>query len=147
MTLILKFFLLLPILPSGSIHFLKRLSQKCWRIRDPSLKANWIRELLLLMRMNQDLFLTIRVHFREFLKKWEGVKSEHFIMLEKELILFQRLFRPIGQQTHYRYMILPRKQIFFLNAWSSVSKEMTLLGIPVLLPWPNLALYPADLNY
>ena len=35
----------------------------------------------------------------------------------------------------------------FLNAWSSVGKEMTLLGLPVVIYSRELVLYPPELNF
>jgi hypothetical protein len=110
-------------------------------------QVDWIRETVDFVRSRPDLFLLIRVHPREFPNKREFVKSEHARLLEQ---LFQEL--PLNVKVNWpsdgvSLYDLAEEADLFLNAWSSVGKEMTLLGLPVLIYSPELLLYPADLNY
>ncbi len=111
------------------------------------LQVNWIQCLIDYVKKKENLFLIIRVHPREFPNKRDRVKSEHAVLLEK---VFQKLPRnvivnwPTDELSLYD---LAQDTAVFLNAWSSVGEEMSLLGIPVVIYSDKLILYPSDLNY
>lgn len=110
-------------------------------------QADWIHALTEYVATRPDLFLIIRVHPREFPNKREGVKSAHAKMLEAslgDLPVNVVVNWPTDQLSLYD---LAEHTDVFLNAWSSVGKEMTLLGIPVVVYSDDYILYPSDLNY
>ena len=110
-------------------------------------QKDWVRELITYVTSRDDLFLIIRVHPREFPNKREGVKSAHAEQLEatlRELPANVVVNWPKDQLSLYD---LAEHTDVFLNAWSSVGKEMTLLGIPVVVYSEDYILYPANLNY
>jgi hypothetical protein len=110
-------------------------------------QTEWIAALIEFVRTRPDRFLVIRVHPREFPNKREGVKSLHASKLEallRNLPSNVAINWPTDQLALYG---LAEIVDVFLNAWSSVGKEMSLLGIPVVLYSSDLPLYPADINY
>jgi hypothetical protein len=112
-----------------------------------STQTDWIDKLISYAKNRNDLFLLIRVHPREFPNKREGVKSEHAKMLEKvfkNLPANVKINWPTDKISIYD---LAQETDVFLNAWSTVGVEMSLLGIPVVLYSKDLILYPPDLNY
>ena len=119
-------------------------------INRPLLFSNdidWIKALIKFVRNRPDLFLIIRVHPREFPNKREGQKSQHAEQLEREL---QNL--PANVRVNYPadnlslYNIAGEADVL-LNCWSSVGKELALLGTPVVIYSDMVILYPADLNF
>lgn len=112
-----------------------------------SSQVEWIQSVIEYVSKRPELFFLIRVHPREFPNKREGVRSEHSLLLEK---LFTNL--PANVAINW-----PTDQIslydiagdadVFLNAWSSVGKEMSLFGVPVVVYNSDLILYPSSLNY
>ncbi|HEX7952278.1 MAG TPA: hypothetical protein VF523_04295, partial [Burkholderiales bacterium] len=110
-------------------------------------QIDWIRALVEHVRGRPDLFLLIRVHPREFPNKREATKSEHASLLEE---CFERL--PANARVNWpadnlSLYDLAEETDVFLNAWSSVGKEMSLLGIPVVIYSRDLVLYPPELNF
>jgi hypothetical protein len=87
------------------------------------------------------------VHPREFPNKREGVKSDHARQLEEQ-------FRDLPPNVAINWPTddlslydLAEITDVFLNAWSSVGKEMAMLGIPVVSYSGDLSLYPVDKRY
>lgn len=112
-----------------------------------STQVDWARFLLDWIKTRPDLYLVFRVHPREFPNKREQVLSEQAQALKK---LFQNMPEnavvnwPEDQISLYD---LAEYADLFLNAWSSVGKEMALLGYPVVIFSKDLIWYPADINY
>jgi hypothetical protein len=110
-------------------------------------QVDWIRALVDHVRDRPDLFLLVRVHPREFPNKREGRKSEHASLLEEvfeHLPVNAKINWPADNMSLYD---LAEEADVFLNAWSSVGKEMTLLGLPVVIYSRELVLYPPELNF
>ncbi|MEO8157950.1 MAG: hypothetical protein ABI648_09150 [Betaproteobacteria bacterium] len=110
-------------------------------------QVDWIRALIDHVRERPDLFLLVRVHPREFPNKRESRKSEHAALLEgvfENLPVNARINWPADNLSLYD---LAEETDVFLNAWSSVGKEMTLLGLPVVIYSRELVLYPPELNF
>jgi hypothetical protein len=110
-------------------------------------QVDWIRALVDHVRDRPDLFLLVRVHPREFPNKREGKKSEHALLLEG---VFEQL--PVNAKINWpgdnlSLYDLAEEADVFLNAWSSVGKEMALLGLPVVIYSRELVLYPPELNF
>jgi hypothetical protein len=109
-------------------------------------QLEWIEKLVAYLRGRPDLFLLIRVHPREFPNKRDSAKSDHARKLEQ---LFHglppnvRVNWPADDVSLYD---LAQETSVFLNAWSSVGKEMSLLGIPVVIFSKTLPFYPASIN-
>lgn len=110
-------------------------------------QIEWVRSLLSYAQERPDIFLVLRVHPREFPNKREGILSHHAQQLK---LAFSNL--PANVAVNWpddglsMYDFADQTDVF-LNSWSSVGKEMALLGIPVVLYAPELAFYPADLGY
>ncbi|EPG76014.1 capsule polysaccharide biosynthesis domain protein [Leptospira fainei serovar Hurstbridge str. BUT 6] len=109
-------------------------------------QAEWIRATIEYFKVRRDHYLIIRVHPREFPNRRDSVKSEHAGELEKLLQDLPENVKINWPEDNISLYDLAKETDAFLNAWSSVGEEMTLLGIPVLLYSPDLILYPADLN-
>ena len=110
-------------------------------------QVDWIEALVDFIKARDDLFLLIRVHPREFPNKRERVKSTHAALLEQ---VFRDLPANVAVNwptDHVSLYDLANEADVFLNAWSSAGKEMSLLGLPVVIYSPELVFYPADLNY
>jgi len=110
-------------------------------------QVEWIRALCKWMQTRPELFLIIRVHPREFPNKRDGAKSEHAQQLERELATLPPNVRVNWPADKLSIYDLADQADVFLNAWSSVGREMVLLGIPVVVYCPEMLLYPADLNH
>lgn len=110
-------------------------------------QIDWIEQLIKYVKDKKDYFLLIRVHPREFPNKRDGVKSQHAKMLEiffKNLPENVKVNWPTDEMSIYD---LAQETDVFLNAWSTVGIEMSLLGIPVVIYSKDFIQYPADLNY
>jgi CDP-glycerol glycerophosphotransferase (TagB/SpsB family) len=99
------------------------------------------------VRNKPNLFLIIRVHPREFPNKREDVKSEHAEILECFFKNLPENVRVNWPKDNISIYDLAQETDVFLNAWSSVGVEMSLLGIPVVIYSKDLVLYPHQLNY
>jgi hypothetical protein len=110
-------------------------------------QTDWIKSLIDFVKQRQDLFLLIRVHPREFPNKRDSVKSEHVKMLERILKNLPANVKVNWPTDNISIYDLAQETDVFLNAWSSVGVEMSLLGIPVVIYSKDLVLYPPDLNY
>lgn len=121
-----------------------------WNIYEKLIFATqviWIKELINYVKNKHDLFLIIRVHPREFPNKRESVKSDHAKMLEKVLKNLPDNVKVNWPADNISIYDIAQETDVFLNAWSSVGVEMSLLGIPVVVYSKDLILYPSDLNY
>jgi len=110
-------------------------------------QVDWINALIEYVEADKDLFLIIRVHPREFPNKREGVLSEHAKMLQHALLDLPINVRVNWPTDNISMYSLAKVTDVFANSWSSVGKEMGLLGLPVVLYSPDLPVYPSDLNY
>jgi hypothetical protein len=111
------------------------------------LQIDWIRAIVKFAAGRADVFLIVRVHPREFPNKRERVRSEHVRALADALIDLPVNVRVNWPSDNLSLYKLACEADVFLNAWSSVGKEMPLLGLPVVTYCPNLLLFPSDLNY
>ncbi|TGK09950.1 capsule biosynthesis protein [Leptospira fletcheri] len=109
-------------------------------------QIEWIEATINYFKTRKDLYLLIRVHPREFPNKRDSVKSTHAKELEKVLQDLPHNVIINWPEDGLSLYDLSKETDLFLNAWSSVGEEMTLLGIPVLIYSNDLILYPADLN-
>lgn len=110
-------------------------------------QVDWVRALFDFVRQRSDLFLIVRSHPREFPNKRDSVKSEHARQIEEafaELPVNARVNLPADNISLYD---LAEVTDVCLNSWSTVGKELSLLGIPVVIYSPDLVFYPSDLNY
>src|SRR5262249_38520391 len=107
----------------------------------------WIRALIDWIRTKPDRFLLVRVHPREFPNKRDRKKSEHAEALERELATLPPNVRVNWPTDELSIYDVAEQADVFLNAWSSAGKEMTLLGLPVVIFCPEVLQYPAELNY
>lgn len=110
-------------------------------------QIEWVRALVEFVAGRPNLFLIVRVHPREFPNRREGRKSQHASLLEAE---FSRL--PPNAAVNWpsdgiSLFDLADKADVFLNSWSSVGKDMALLGIPVVIYSDEVPFYPIELNY
>lgn len=112
-------------------------------------QASWIEWLIKYMTSRHDLFLVIRVHPREFPNKREKRLSEHAQKLSSQ---FKNLPENVvvnwPTDNFSLYNLLTEVDVI-LNAWSSVGKEASMLGLPVVLYSSNSQFvnYPTSLNF
>jgi hypothetical protein len=93
------------------------------------------------------LFLIVRVHPREFPNRRDQVLSQHARLLEGVLQDVPANAAVNWPSDGLSLYDLADQTDVFLNSWSSVGKEMSLLGIPVVIYSDELIFYPSDLNY
>ena len=110
-------------------------------------QAEWIKAVAEYVASRPDLFLIVRVHPREFPNKREGEKSEHAQALEKVFANLPSNVRVNWPGDDLSMYDVAEEASVILNAWSSAGKELTLLGLPVVVYAPQLLLYPSELNY
>jgi hypothetical protein len=110
-------------------------------------QADWILRLLALVAERPDLYLIIRVHPREFPNRREAVKSEHATLLEGMLSRLPANAAVNWPADGISLYDLAEEADVFLNSWSSVGKEMCMLGRPVVTYATEVIFYPPDLNY
>jgi len=111
-------------------------------------QADWIRALVKWVSTRPDLFLIVRVHPREFPGTMRsGGKSEHARLLEQLFATLPSNVRVNWPTDEVSIYDLADIADVFLNAWSTAGKEMSLLGLPVVIYSPELVFYPPDLNY
>lgn len=110
-------------------------------------QIDWIQALAEFVKVREDLFLIVRVHPREFPNRRNSVKSEHAHELERALVELPENARVNWPSDQVSLYDLADITDVFLNSWSTAGKEMSMLGIPVVLYSSKLVFYPADLNY
>lgn len=110
-------------------------------------QIEWIQALILFVSKRPDLYLIVRVHPREFPNKRDQKLSQHAKLLKE---VFNDLPSNVAinwpDDDISMYDLAGHTDVF-LNSWSSVGKEMSLLGIPVVIYSPDIVFYPTDLNY
>src|SRR5262249_21948383 len=94
-------------------------------------QVDWIRSLLEWVRGRPELFLVTGVPRRGSPTRREGVKSEHAAQLEAEFSGLPPNARVNWPSDGISLYDLAGEAALFLTAWSSVGKEMTALGLPV----------------
>lgn len=110
-------------------------------------QVDWVKRLIEFAAGRMDLFLLIRVHPRDFPNKREGIKSEQARNLEALLRKLPANVCVNWPNDHVSLYDLANETSVFLNAWSNTGKEMSLLGLPVVIYAPELIYYPSELNY
>jgi hypothetical protein len=110
-------------------------------------QVDWIRALVEYVESRPELFLVIRVHPREFPNKRESVLSDHALLLREAFAQLPPNARVNWPTENVSLYDLAAITDVFANGWSSAGKEMTALGLPVVLYSPQLVLYPPSLNY
>lgn len=109
-------------------------------------QVEWMREIISFMRKRADLFLLIRVHPRELPNRRDSIHSTHAKMLADEL---QNL--PDNVRINWPsdgislYDLIPQVDVG-LNGWSSAGKELSMLGVPVVIYTKDILFYPHTLN-
>lgn len=106
----------------------------------------WITFLANFAEKNKNCTVIIRVHPREYPNRRDAIKSEH----SKELAeLFSGKLGNLKfnwpDQKISIYDLIQEADLV-LNAWSSVGKEIALLGLPVISYCSENLLYPSELN-
>lgn len=110
-------------------------------------QSDWIRALCGFAAGREDLFLIVRVHPREFPNRREGVLSEHAEELRAALDKLPDNVVVNWPDDGVSIYDLAEETDVFLNAWSGVGKEMTLLGRPVVTYAKDVIFYPPEINY
>src|SRR5712691_1545322 len=110
-------------------------------------QVEWVRALLAFAKSRSDVFLLIRVHPREFPNRREGAKSQHAAVLEEALRGLPENAAVNWPSDDISLYDLADHTDVVLNSWSSTGKEMSLLGLPVVIYSRELAFYPPELNY
>jgi hypothetical protein len=111
------------------------------------MQSDWVQALCDFMARRQDLFLIVRVHPREFPNRREQVQSQHAALLMEALAKLPNNVKVNWPDDRISLYDLAEETDVFLNSWSSVGKEMSLLGRPVVTYAPEILFYPPDLNY
>lgn len=107
---------------------------------------DWVAHLVELAKQRPDWFLVIRVHPREFPNRRDTVKSEHAERMRELLSHLPENVKVNWPDDNLSVYDLAQEADVFLNAWSSIGKEVALLGLPVVIYSPEIVLYPTALN-
>lgn len=111
-------------------------------------QVEWVSALIEFARGRPDLCLILRVHPRNFPNRREKVKSAQAEVLEKLLQALPDNVRVNWPADNISIYSLAEIVDVVLNGWSNAGKEMSLLGLPVVLYSPHLVTsHPSTLNY
>jgi hypothetical protein len=110
-------------------------------------QIDWVKALIKFVAKRGDLFLLIRVHPREFPNRRESAKSQHALQLQEALHSPPQNAAVNWPDDQISLYDLAEHADVVLNAWSSAGKEMSALGLPVVIYSNEIPLYPATLNY
>ena len=110
-------------------------------------QVEWVEALMRFIKTRQDIFLVVRVHPREFPNRRDRQMSQHAIQLQSVLAELPDNAAVNWPDDNISIYDFANQTDVFLNAWSSVGKEMPAFGIPVVNYSSRLAWYPAELNY
>lgn len=122
-------------------------AQKPWSGLLFASQIEWVRALIEFVKFRPDIFLVIRVHPREFPNRRDKRKSQHAHEMEEAFASLPENAAVNWPADGISIYDLADQTDVFLNAWSSVGKEMTMLGIPVVIYSRKLPLYPTSINY
>jgi hypothetical protein len=109
-------------------------------------QADWIDALVAFAAGRPDIFLIIRVHPRELPNRREKKRSQHAGQLAQALERTPDNCKVNWPADGVSVYDLAGEADVFLCAWSTVGKEASFLGIPVLGYVRDMALYPDDLH-
>ncbi len=109
-------------------------------------QVDWIRACIDWVALRPELFLIARVHPREFPNKRDAVKSDHARELEAAFAELPGNVRINWPSDNVSFYDLAKIVDVGLNGWSTVGKELSLLGIPVVIYTQDLIFYAPDLN-
>lgn len=107
---------------------------------------DWVAYLIDIASQHSEWFVLIRVHPREFPNRRDKVQSEHSRRMHELLQNLPANVKVNWPDENLSLYDLAQEADLFLNAWSSVGKEMALLGLPVVIYSPEIVLYPTELN-
>jgi hypothetical protein len=111
-------------------------------------QLEWVSALIGHVSQRPEYCLIIRVHPRNFPNKRESIKSVQAEGLEKLLRNLPANIKVNWPAEHISIYDLAEITDVVLNGWSNAGKEMSLLGLPVVLYSHELVTaYPADINY
>jgi hypothetical protein len=110
-------------------------------------QVDWIQFLIREIGKRPEWFLLIRPHPREFPNRREGNLSEQGMIWKEKLKNLPQNIRVNWSDDGVSVYDLAEEADVFLNSLSTVGREMSLLGIPVVLYSSEITNYPADLNY
>lgn len=108
---------------------------------------DWVSYLIELAAERPNWFILIRVHPREFPNRRDSIQSEHSRKLKELLQNIPQNVCVNWPDDNISLYDLAQEADVFLNAWSSVGKEMALLGLPVVIYSTDIVLYPTVINY
>jgi hypothetical protein len=109
-------------------------------------QVDWVHACIEWVAARPELALIVRVHPREFPNKRDAVKSDHARELEAAFVDLPRNVRINWPTDNVSVYDLAKITDVGLNGWSTVGKELSLLGIPVVLYTQDLIFYPSELN-
>jgi len=111
-------------------------------------QVEWIQALIAYAKQHEELCFIVRVHPRNFPNKRESVKSAQAEILEKVLMNLPDNVRVNWPADAISLYDLAEIGDVILNGWSNAGKEMSLLGLPVVLYSAELVTsYPSSVNY
>ena len=109
-------------------------------------QIDWIKNLINYAKKNQDLHFIIRIHPREYKNYSHSLSSE----------MYEQILESVKDIPENISINLPSQKIsifqavqdvdLVLNSWSSVGKDLALLGVPVITYGIKHLCYPIDLN-
>lgn len=107
----------------------------------------WVEYLISHAKNHPDRFVIIRVHPREYPNRRDSVKSIHSNELMKLMVALPENVVFNWPDEGISLYDLAQEASVILNAWSSVGKELALLGLPIVSYSKELLLYPSELNF
>ena len=108
-------------------------------------QIDWVKWLVDWARSRNDVHLIIRLHPREFPNKREGVQSLHALQVLEALKDLPSNVSVNVPSDNLSLYDIAREVDVALTAWSSVGKELMLLGIPLVLFTSDSQWFPASL--
>tara|TARA_B100000035_G_scaffold314778_1_gene332225 strand:- start:754 stop:2529 length:1776 start_codon:yes stop_codon:yes gene_type:complete len=109
-------------------------------------QIDWIKSIIEYAKNNQDLHFIIRIHPREYKNYSHSLSSEmYYELLELLKNVPKNISINLPKQKISIYEIAKDIDLV-LNSWSSVGKDLALIGLPVITYGKKNLFYPIDLN-